>query len=55
MPQSLIPDDAIIQYEEVVRCEPTVRTGETTNDIVAHVLEIELKNGTFMELGFLCI
>lgn len=55
MPQSLIPDNVIIQYEEVIRCEPAVRIGETRNDIVAHVLEIEFKNGTFMELGFLCI
>lgn len=55
MPQSLIPDNVIIQYKEVIRCGLTVRTGETTNDIVAHVLKIEFKNGTFMELGFLCI
>ena len=52
---SLIPDDVTIRYEEVTRCEATVRTGETKDDIVAHVLEIAFKNGTVMELGFLCI
>ena len=52
---SLIPDDVTIRYEEVTRCEPTVRTGETEDDIVAHVLEISFKNGTVLELGFLCI
>ena len=52
---SLIPDDMTIRYEEVIRCEATVKTGETKDDIVAHVLEIAFKNGTVMELGFLCI
>ena len=52
---SLIPDDVTIRYEEVTRCEPTVRTGETKDDIMAHVLEIAFKNGTVLELGFLCI
>lgn len=52
---SLVPDDVTIRYEEVTRCEPTVRTGETEDDILAHVLEIEFKNGTVLELGFLCI
>lgn len=52
---SLIPDDISIKYEEITRCEPTVRTGETKDDIVAHVLEIVFRNGTVMELGFLCI
>lgn len=54
-PKSLIPDDVTIRYEEVTRCEVTVRTGETEDDIVAHVLEIAFKNGTVMELGFLFI
>lgn len=52
---SLIPDDVTIRYEEVIRCEATVKTGETKDDIVAHVLEIAFSNGTVMELGFLCI
>ena len=52
---SLVPDDVTIRYEEVTRCEPTVRTGETKDDIMAHVLEIAFKNGTVLELGFLCI
>lgn len=52
---SLIPDDVTIRYEEVVKCESTVRTGETEDDILADVLEIEFVNGTVMELGFLCI
>ena len=52
---SLIPDDVTIRYEEVTRCEPAVRTGETKDDILADVLEIEFKNGTVLELGFLCI
>ncbi len=52
---SLVPDDVTIRYEEVIRCESTVRTGETKDDIVAHVLEIAFRNGTVMELGFLCI
>lgn len=54
-PKSLIPDDVTIRYEEVIRCETTVRTGETKDDILAHVLEISFKNGTVLELGFLCI
>lgn len=52
---SLIPDDVTICYEEVKKCEATVRTGETKDDILAHVLEISFKNGTVLELGFLCI
>ena len=52
---SLIPDDVTIRYEEVIRCEATVKTGETKDDIVAHVLEIGFMNGTVLELGFLCI
>ena len=52
---SLVPDDVTIRYEEVTRCEATVRTGETKDDIVAHVMEIGFKNGTILELGFLCI
>ena len=52
---SLIPDDVTIRYEEVVKCEVTVRTGETEDDILANVLEIALKNGTVLELGFLKI
>ncbi len=52
---SSIPDDVIIRYEEVVRCEATVKTGETEDDIMTHVLEIAFRNGTVMELGFLCI
>ena len=54
-PKSLIPDDVTIRYEEVARCETTVRTGETKDDILADVLEIEFKNGTVLELGFLKI
>lgn len=54
-PKSLIPDDATIRYEEVVKCEPTVRTGETEDDILADVLEIGFKNGTVLEIGFLKI
>ena len=54
-PKSLIPDDVTIRYEEVIRCEPTVRTGETKDDILADVLEISFKNGTVLELGFLYI
>ena len=54
-PKSLIPDDVTIRYEEVTRCEPTVRTGETEDDILADVLEIVFKNGTVLELGFLKI
>ena len=52
---SLVPDDVTIRYEEVTRCEATVRTGETKDDIVAYVLEIAFRNGTVMELAFLCI
>lgn len=54
-PKSLIPDDVTIRYEEVTRCESTVRTGETEDDILADVLEIEFKNSTLLELGFLKI
>lgn len=54
-PKSLIPDDVTIQYEEVKKCEPTVRTGETKDDILVDVLEITFKNGTVLELGFLNI
>lgn len=54
-PKSLIPNDVTIRYEEVTRCEPTVRTGETEDDILADVLEIGFKNGTVLELGFLKI
>lgn len=54
-PKSLIPDDVTICYEEVKKCEPTVRTGETKDDILADVLEITFKNGTVLELGFLYI
>lgn len=53
--KSLIPDDVTIHYEEVTRCEAAVRTGETEDDILADVLEIAFKNGTVVELGFLCI
>ena len=52
---SLVPDDVTIRYEEVTRCEATVRTGETEDDIVAYVLEIGFINGTVVELGFLKI
>lgn len=52
---SLIPDDVTIRYEEVTKCEAIVKTGETKDDIVAHVLEVEFKNGTVLELGFFCI
>lgn len=54
-PKSLIPDDVTIRYEEVTRCEPTVRTGETEDDILADVLEVAFKNGTVVEFGFLKI
>ena len=54
-PKSLIPDDVAIRYEEVIRCETTVRTGEAKDDILADVLEIEFENGTVLELGFLYI
>lgn len=52
---SLVPDDVTIRYEEVIRCDPNVRTGETKDDILADVLEIEFKNSTLLELGFLYI
>ena len=52
---SLIPDDVTIRYEEVTRCEATVRTGETEDDVLADVLEIGFRNGTVVELGFLKI
>lgn len=52
---SLVPNDVTIRYEEVVRCEVTVKTGETEDDILADVLEIAFMNGTVVELGFLCI
>lgn len=54
-PKSLIPDDVTIRYEEVIRCETIVSTGETKDDILADVLEIAFKNGTLLELGFLYI
>ena len=54
-PKSLILDDVTIRYDEVTKCNPTVRTGETEDDIVADVLEIMFKNGTVLELGFLYI
>lgn len=54
-PKSLIPDDVTIRYEEVTKCELAVRTGETKDDILADVLEVEFKNGTVLELGFLYI
>ena len=52
---SSIPDDVTIRYEEVTRCESTVKTGETEDDILADVLEVAFKNGTVLELGFLKI
>ena len=52
---SLIPDDVTIRYEEVTRCEATVRTGETEDDVLADGLEIGFRNGTVVELGFLKI
>ena len=52
---SLIPDDVTIRYKEVTKCEVTVKTGETEDDILADVLEIAFKNGTVLELGFLKI
>lgn len=54
-PKSLIPNDVTIRYEEVIRCDPNVRTGETKDDILADVLEIEFKNSTLLELGFLYV
>lgn len=52
---SLVPDDVTIRYEEVTKCEVTVKTGETEDDILADVLEITFTNGTILELGFLKI
>lgn len=52
---SLVPDDVTIRYEEVIRCEPTVKTGETKDDILADVLEVTFKNGMVLELGFICM
>ena len=52
---SLVPDDVAIRYEEVTRCEATVKTGETEDDILADVLEIGFENGIVLELGFLKI
>ena len=52
---SLVPDDVTIRYEEVTKCEVTVKTGETEDDILADVLEITFTNGTILELGFLYI
>ena len=52
---SLVPDDVTIRYEEVTKCEVTVKTGETEDDILADVLEVAFKNGTVVELGFLKI
>lgn len=54
-PKSLISDDVTIRYEEVIRCDPNVRTGETKDDILADVLEIGFENGTLLELGFLYV
>jgi len=50
---SLIPDDVTIRYEEVKKCESTVMTGETKDDILADMLEITFKNGTVLEFGFI--
>lgn len=52
---SLVPDDVTIRYEEVVRCETDVVTGETEDDILADILKITYINGTVMELGFLYV
>ena len=52
---SLVPDDVTIRYEEVTKCEVTVKTGETEDDILADALEITFINGTVLELGFLKI
>lgn len=52
---SLIPDDVTIRYEEVRKCESTVRTGESKDDVLVDVLEIEFKNGIVLELRYLCI
>lgn len=50
---SLIPDDVIIPYGEVTKCETDIATGETEDDIVADVLEVTFMNGTVLELEFL--
>jgi len=50
---SLIPDDVTIRYEEVLKYNQSVKTGETKDDILADVLEIIFMNGTVLELGFL--
>lgn len=55
IPKSLIPNDVTIRYEEVTRCEITVKTGVDKDDILADVLEVSFKNGTVMEPGFLYI
>lgn len=52
---SLVPDDVTIRYDEVTRCEVTVRTGETEDDILADILKITYINDTVLELGFLYI
>ena len=54
-PKSLIPEEVKITYDEVVKCDPTVRTGETEDDIIADILEIMFRNGTVLELGFVYI
>lgn len=51
----LVPDDVIIPYDEVSKCEVTVITGETEDDIVADVLKVTFKNNTVLELGFLYV
>lgn len=53
--KSLIPVDMTIRYEEAARCEAAVRTGETKDDIAAHVLETAFRNGTVLEFVFLCM
>lgn len=55
LPKALNSDDVVIPYEEVMICEELEKVGETSNDVVAKVLEIVFKNGTVMELGFLNI
>lgn len=52
---SLVPDDVTIRYDEIVKCENNVATGETEDDIVADLLEITYINGTVIELGFLYV
>lgn len=52
---SLVPDDVIIPYEEVVKCEVTVVKDETEEDILADVLEVAFRNGTVLELEFLYV